>query len=67
MLSQHRGKRGSTCASPAKTKLSPTIAGVLAPADVLSGIARAKARGQAGSLDAWEDLPTPKRLEIMLR
>jgi len=62
-----RGERRSISVSPAETTLSPTIAGELAPAEILPGVARAKARGQAGSLDAWVDLSTPKCLEIMLR
>ena len=67
VLSQGGGERGSIRVSPAKTTLSPTIAGVLAPAEILPGRARAKACGQAGSLDVWVDLSTPKCLEIMLR
>lgn len=61
------GERGRTCLSPAKTTLSPTTAGALGPAELLPGVARAKAGGQAGSLGAWVDLSTPKCLEIVLR
>lgn len=63
LLSQAKG--GVSVCSLSNPHCPPP--GVLSPAEILPGMARAKAHGQAGSLDVWVDLSTPKHMEITLR